>query len=336
MKLATILLNDQEHVAVVQDDLDGAVLLKDLYDHNGLGQAPESMRALLAKGEEELQKVRGLLADSTDLVIRNLNEATWKPPIPEPSKVLGVAMNNRRLNDTAHVTPAGPMFFVKPSNTLVGHKGTVEIADDYGFTFPELELAIVIGAPTRHVSEEEALSHVAGYTIVNDITSQGLKAGDSIATEIASDVRSSPGYDSYFSWRRVNEPDANSVYLTYHTRSKGADTFAPMGPYITTRDEINNPDDLAIRGYADGELFTEDSTSSYSYSVPKIISWASRYFTLNPGDIIMCGTAARGVGRYPRAHHDVDLSSTTPDIKIEIEGLGELYNSVRHIMHPVH
>ncbi|MGY4711573.1 fumarylacetoacetate hydrolase family protein [Mycolicibacterium sp. CBM1] len=335
MKLGTIDHEGRDEVVIATEDQGAVVLLRQLYDHAKLGSAPASLRDLLARGPAELDTIRRALPALESLPTLPVDDLTWRPLLPEPSKILGVAMNNERLNNTAHVPPAGPMFFVKPHNTLIGHRQPIEIADDYGFTFPELELAVVIGNRTRHVSEAAALDQVAGYTIVNDVTSQGLKLGDSIAADITPEMRQTRGYEDYFSWRRPRGDDDNSVYLTYHARSKGADTFGPLGPFLTTRDEIADPDNLTVRGWADGVLFTEDSTASYSYPVAHIVSWASRYFTLNPGDVILCGTAAKGTERYPRAHHNIDLSRSTPQIDIEIDGLGRLTNSVVHTTHPI-
>lgn len=330
MKLATIRTTKGSIIVVGLEDSTKVVRLSDAYQRAGLENAPQSIRELIERGDigrDQLKQVEEILGDCPSIEV---DKHDWCAPIPEPSKILGVAMNNTALNNTAHVDPAGPMFFVKPQNTLVGHGEAIEIGEDYGFTFPELELGVVIGKRAKDVSQESALDYVAGYTIVNDITSQGLKRGDSIAVDVTLDKKKSPGYDEYFNWRRDEGDEDLAVYFTYHARSKGADTFAPMGPWFVTKDEISNPDDLAVRGYADGELFAEDSTSSYSFPVPKIIAWASRYFTLLPGDIITCGTAAKGVAAYPRAHHEIDMSRMTPVVDIEIDGLGRLSNPVVH------
>jgi 2-keto-4-pentenoate hydratase/2-oxohepta-3-ene-1,7-dioic acid hydratase in catechol pathway len=335
MKLASIRHEGRNRVVVATADLQGLHRLDDIYEAGGLGEAPASVRELLARGRDELDRIRVALSDAPALPVLPADQVEWLPPVPDASLVLGVAMNNRRLNDTAHVAPAGPMFFVKPQKSLVGHGAAIEIADDYGFTFPELELGVIIGSRARHVSEAEALDHVAGYTIVNDVTSQGLKLGDSIAVDLsAEDRRTTPGYNNYFSWRRLHGEDDSTIYFTYHARSKGADTFGPMGPYLTTADEVPDPDKLAVRGYADGDLFAEDSTANYTYPVARIVSWASRYFTLDAGDVIFCGTAAKGTEQYPRAHHNIDMSAVTPVIDVEIEGLGRLTNRVVHTTHP--
>lgn len=333
MKLATVRHAGHDVVVVALPGDAELLVLADVYAAARLGAAPATVRDLLERGDDELARIAAALPGITGLDPLPTDSVTWRPPVPEPSKVLGVAMNNSALNDTAHVRPAAPMFFVKPQSSLIGHGDAIEIAEDYGFTFPELELGVVIGTRARHVPESRALDHVAGYTVVNDVTSQGLKLGDSIAVDVSAEARKTPGYEDYFSWRRAHGEDDNAVYLTYHARSKGADTFGPIGPYLTTKDEVPNPDDLVVRGYADGDLFAEDSTSSYSYPVARIVSWASRYFTLNPGDVLFCGTAAKGNERYPRAHHNIDMSARELKIEIEIEGLGRLANPVVHRRH---
>ena len=335
MKISTISHQNVAQLAVVSPSGRGLLLLNLAFSAAGLGTAPASMRALIAGGSELLTQIRHALeraeAVPVDGAYVQEDAVTWLPPVPDPTKIIGVAMNNTRLNNTAHVEPAGPMFFLKPPSSLIGHGADIEIASDYGFTFPELELGLVIGKRAKRVSPDDALDYVFGYTIIDDITSQGLKRGDSIAVDVTPEQKGSPGYESYFDWRREHGDNDLSIYFTYHARSKGADTFGPIGPYITTADEIADPDALGVRGYADGEEFASDTTANYSYSVRQIISHASRYFTLEPGDIISCGTAARGNERFPRAHHEIDMSRLTPRIDIEIDGLGRLSNKVTHV-----
>lgn len=333
MKFATVRHGGTELLVCPAADQGHLVVVRSAFEKAGLAPAPRSMRALIEGGAAMLEQVRQALAAAEQGGVEHLVEDSveWLAPVPDPTKVLGVAMNNNRLNNTAHVEPDGPMFFVKPPSSLAGHRQSIEIAPDYGFTFPELELGLVIGKRAKRVGMAEALDYVFGYTIVNDITSQGLKRGDSIAVDITPGQKASPGYSDYFTWRREVGDEDMTVYFTYHARSKGADTFGPMGPYITTADEIADPDNLTVRGFADGAEFALDSTASYSYPIRQIVAHASRYFTLEPGDIITCGTAARGNEQFPRAHHDIDMSQMTPTIDIEIDGLGRLSNPVVHI-----
>ncbi|MGI9555475.1 MAG: fumarylacetoacetate hydrolase family protein [Cyanophyceae cyanobacterium] len=335
MKLGTVLHDGKEILGLAAGSNTAFYALQPIYTACNLGVAPFNLRELILGGESSLNNA-GLAQDFAESNPEKLTallerDFTWLPPVNDSRKIIGVAMNNTGLNTGAHVEPAGPMFFLKPLSSLTGHNQPIEIGDDYGFTFPELELAVVIGKAGKNISEEDALSHVFGYSIMNDVTSQGLKRGDSIAVDLRPGLKHTPGYLSYFDWRRVRGEEDNEVYFTYHTRSKGSDTFGPMGPWVTTADEIANPDDLAVRGYADGELFAEDSTSAYSYTVSHIIAHASRYFSLEPGDIFTCGTAAKGNEQYPRAHHEIDMSESTPVVEIQIEGLGSLSNPVRHI-----
>ena len=335
MKISTIRYGEATQLACASPSGRGLLLLEAAFEAAGLGRAPATMRTLIAGGPDALAQVRRSIEhaeahpDKASYVREDA--VVWLPPVPDPTKIVGVAMNNKRLNSTAHVEPAGPMFFLKPPSSLIGHGGDIEISDDYGFTFPELELGVVIGRRAKRVSIDDALDHVFGYTIINDITSQGLKRGDSIAIDVTPEQKRSPGYKEYFDWRRENGEQDLSIYFTYHARSKGADTFGPMGPYITTADEIRDPDALEVRGYSDGEEFARDTTANYSYPVRQIIAHASRYFTMEPGDIISCGTAALGNARFPRAHHEIDMSRMTPVVDIEIEGLGRLSNRVTHI-----
>ncbi|MGI9324445.1 MAG: fumarylacetoacetate hydrolase family protein [Pseudomonadales bacterium] len=335
MKFGTVLHNDKEVLGIAAGSDERFYPLSFLYEACKLGTSPASLRELIRGGESSLNDARiakDYADNNTDkLTALDEQEFRWLPPVNDSRKIIGVAMNNSGLNAGAHVEPAGPMFFLKPLSSLTGHNQPIEIGDDYGFTFPELELAVVIGKSGKNISEDDALSYVFGYSIMNDVTSQGLKRGDSIAVDLRPGLKHTPGYLSYFDWRRVRGEEDNEVYFTYHARSKGSDTFGPMGPWVTTADQISNPDELSVRGYADGQLFAEDSTSAYSYTVSRIISHASRYFSLEPGDIFTCGTAAKGNEKYPRAHHEIDMSESTPVVEIQIDGLGSLSNPVRHV-----
>ena len=103
-----------------------------------------------------------------------------------------------------------------------------------------------------------------------------------------------------------------------------------MGPWVTTANEINNPNNIRIHAYKNGECYTDDSTSSYLFSIEEIISNASHYFTLEPGDIISCGTAAKGNKNFPNAHRNILLNEEECELKINIDGLGTLTNPVKH------
>ncbi|MYF71498.1 MAG: hypothetical protein F4181_16750 [Proteobacteria bacterium] len=163
---------------------------------------------------------------------------------------------------------------------------------------------------------------------MNDVTSHEMKLGmDSVAVTRPPEI-----WSPYMSaWRNAHGEDDRDLYFVYHARSKGADTFGPCGPWLTTADEIPDPNNLQIRAWVDGEQFAVDNTSSYRFTIQEVIAEASRFFTLEPGDLFSFGTTARGVGRFPHAHRNVDLSECTGTIEIEIEGLGRLANPVVHV-----
>ena len=119
-------------------------------------------------------------------------------------------------------------------------------------------------------------------------------------------------------------------YYVYHARSKCMDTFGPMGPWITTRDEVADPNDLHVLGMLDDETFTVDRTGNYRFSVEACIAEASRYFTLEPGDLISFGTTRKRAGRFPRGHKSLLMSEKAGTIAIAIEPLGRLENPIKH------
>jgi 2-keto-4-pentenoate hydratase/2-oxohepta-3-ene-1,7-dioic acid hydratase in catechol pathway len=99
---------------------------------------------------------------------------------------------------------------------------------------------------------------------------------------------------------------------------------------LTTADEVADPNNLEVLAFADGDPLTVDSTRNYQFRVEEIIAEASRYFTLEPGDIFHCGTTGKGTAKYPRGHLSLDISRSEPVLSVEITGLGRLSNPVKH------
>jgi 2-keto-4-pentenoate hydratase/2-oxohepta-3-ene-1,7-dioic acid hydratase in catechol pathway len=326
MKLGTI-RRDGEPVLIARLSDAEAVSLADAYAAAGLGAAPAGMRALVAGGADELTKVKQALAAAGKGTVARiaLAGADWCAPILDPSKVIGVAMNNKGIRKEAHKEPTVPSYFLKPPSCLLGHDKKVVVLEKYGETIPELELAAVIGKRGRDIPVEKALDYVFGYTIVDDVTSHGIKFGmDSLATTRAPHLTR----PHHFAWRHRRGPDDNDIYFVYHTRSKGSDTFGPMGPWITTADEVANPNALEVSGTFDGEPFAVDSTSNFRFSVQEVIADASEWFTLEPGDVICFGTTAKGVGKYPDGHRGINMHEMQGEIGITIQGLGTLRHGI--------
>jgi 2-keto-4-pentenoate hydratase/2-oxohepta-3-ene-1,7-dioic acid hydratase in catechol pathway len=325
MKLGTIRHAGRDTVAVAISPSKG-VTLDEAYALAGLGKAPGSVLEIIAGGSDTLSTVARAASAANDRGTGfDVESVEWRAPVTRPGKILGVAFNNRILANMAHVPPKAPMFFLKPPSALTGHNSPLIIRADFGHTVPELEVAAIIGRGGRDIPNSEAINHVFGYSIINDVTSVGLKFR---LDAVAIDVDPKRERPENFAWRRRRDQNDNELYFTYHARSKGCDTFAPMGPWLTTRDEISNPNKLEVRGYLAGEQFTQDSTSNYQFGIEEVIADASRYFTLEPGDIIHFGTASRGHGRFERGHLDVNLGAEQGPVAAEIPGLGRLSNPI--------
>jgi 5-oxopent-3-ene-1,2,5-tricarboxylate decarboxylase/2-hydroxyhepta-2,4-diene-1,7-dioate isomerase len=211
------------------------------------------------------------------------DKVIWLPPAT-PSKVLGLALNYAdHAQELNMASPPEPALFFKPISSLVGHQAHVYYPAGVQYMHYEVELVVVIGQTCRHVKPEEAEDYIAGYTIGNDVTVRDF-VGD---------------------------------FYRPPVRAKGYDTFGPVGPYLVTPDEIDDPADLELRTYVNGELRQQGNTGQLLRPVPELIAFISMIMTLEPGDMIWTGTP-KGISHvYPG---DV--------MRLEIEGLGALENRV--------
>ena len=323
MKLGTIYL-DGKIVPIVQGIEGKAHSLLDVCKKFEIAQI-NSILDLINLSKDNPNLLNNITNASEELV--GFDPIDWAPPIVNPSKILGVAFNNKELMKKAHKDPGVPNYFLKPPSALQAHEKPIIVDPDWGAVIPEPEICAVIGKRAKHISEEEALNYVFGYMIHNDVTSHGLKfQKDSIAVTYDKDM----ARPEFYTWRNLNGPDDTDAFYVYHTRSKGTDTFGPMGPWLTTSDEVPDPNNLNVVGYLDNEIFTEDHTSNYRFSVEKCISEASKYFTLEAGDLISFGTTGKGAGRFPRGHKSLLLGEETGSIHISIGNLGTLSNPIKH------
>jgi 2-keto-4-pentenoate hydratase/2-oxohepta-3-ene-1,7-dioic acid hydratase in catechol pathway len=293
----------------------------------GKGTQPRTLLEFVEAGDAERTVANEIVAQVTDGRLKTacyaLNDIHFRAPIRRPSKILGVPINNSSINKWGHRAWKAPGLFMKPPSALVGHGDAIVIRQEYGLTHPEPELAAVIGKRARDIREDQVLDHLFGFTIINDITSPKLKEEDSIEINM-------PGLKGpEITWRKLRDEHDHTIYLTYHARSKGCDTFAPMGPYITTTDMIADPNKLAIKGWLGNDLVTNDSTSNLTFNVQQVVAQASRFMTLEPGDIIHFGMAAVPAmpEKYPTTW-DLDMSRLGGPVTVEIEGIGTLRNPV--------
>ena len=208
------------------------------------------------------------------------------PPVAGTRNFLAIGLNYAdHAAETGAPIPKEPIMFLKSLGSLQGPNDEVVIPRNSVKTDWEVELAIVIGTRAKNVALDAALDHVAGYTICNDVSEREWQ------------IERGGTWD----------------------KGKGADTFGPVGPWLVTKDEIPDPQNLALWLEVDGQRMQDGSTRTMIFDVRKIVSYASQFITLHPGDIITTGTPPGvGMGRKPPVFLRAGQS-----MRLGIEGLGE-------------
>ncbi len=314
MKLATIRLQGKASV-IARVEGDNAVLV-DVHD----------MEELIVSGNAGLDKAAQAIeaAKSGRAAIVDVGNADWMAPNPRASKILGCAVNNNDLNKRAYKPMKSPMFFTKGRSALTGHNKPIVLLPRHGRSIPEPEPVAVFSKLAKDVPQEKIMDYIFGWTLTKDVTASGIKfTEDSIALNM------DPKFTAphHFAWREKFGDNDNYLYFVYHSRSKAADTFAAMGPWLTTKDEVPNPNNLTIRGYVDGEMYCEDSTANYFFPVERVLHEANVWFTMEPGDCVHCGTASKGTEKHPKGNIGTFLSGYS-NTEVEVEGLGRLFNTI--------
>lgn len=212
-------------------------------------------------------------------------------PVPRPGKIFGSGVNyaaHQEENPEA-VLPDEPGFFAKFSSAVCGPGDPIRLPTPDAHVDYEVELAVVIGRPGRDIARADAMAHVAGYTVVNDVSDRGVQFRP------------------------------NQMVL-----GKGCDTFCPMGPALVTPDELGDLAGCAVRSRVNGELRQDARVGDLIFDVPALVAHASRAVTLEPGDIITTGTPA-GCGTF----RDPPLWLAPGDVvEVAVEGVGSLVNPV--------
>lgn len=310
MRFASFRVNGQDSYGVALAD-------DEIVDIRAAAEdCPDELIDLLKMGDAGRELAAKILDDPPKAAMISTDDITWHPPIRRPGKICGIAMNNSASNERKISAPEHPAFFLKPASCLIGHKQAVAIRSYYGSVHAEPELAVVIGSKTRDVDASEATQHIFGYTIFDDITGNGMRSEDL--------------FQYYALYASDDDPDKlerREQHLSYAGRYKGTDSFGVMGPWLITRDEIPDPDNLAVTCKVGGEIVAQDSTRFYNYKVAEIVSFISQFQTLQPGDVISCGTAFKPSADRKSIHH-ANLQKVDGPIEITIEGLGTQENPV--------
>ncbi len=230
-----------------------------------------------------LQKLAGLGLDSLPLVEGSPRLGAC---VGKVGKMICIGLNySDHAAESGMQVPPEPVIFMKATSAICGPNDDVEIPRKGEKTDWEVELGIVIGEPTKYVSEAEALNHIAGYCIVNDVSERHFQAERS------------------GQW----------------TKGKSHDTFGPTGPWLVTKDEIPEPNDLAMWLEVDGHRYQNGSTRTMVYKVPFLVSYLSQFMSLQPGDIISTGTPPGvGLGQKPPVY-----LKAGQEMRLGIDGLGE-------------
>ena len=190
------------------------------------------------------------------------NHIRWAPPVAIPSKIICVGLNySDHAKESGMAIPEEPVLFFKASSALTGPYDPIVIPPNSEKTDWEVELALVIGKQASYVEEQDAISHVAGYTVLNDLS------------------------------ERAYQLEGTGQWV----KGKSCDTFAPLGPYLATTDEVANVHNLDLWLKVNDQFKQQGNTETLIFKIPFLVSYISQYMTLLPGDIISTGTPS-GVG----------------------------------------
>ncbi|EKN71637.1 2-keto-4-pentenoate hydratase/2-oxohepta-3-ene-1,7-dioic acid hydratase [Neobacillus bataviensis LMG 21833] len=301
MKLISYRAQSSTHLGVVIEE-DKVLSLSSLHDlyKDCISQEftiPNDMKQFIEQNETALPYAEALIdcylndQEVKDLPSCFLSDVEIIAPIAQPEKIICVGLNYMdHCKETNMEPPSSPVIFSKYANAIIGDKAAIELPINSNQVDFEAELTIVIGKEAKCISEEEAEDYIFGYTIMNDVSARDLQFAD-----------------------------------TQWSRGKSADTFAPMGPVIVTKDEVGDPHQLDISLRLNDEIMQQSNTNQLIFRIPTIISFLSQSMTLKPGDVIATGTPPGvGMGRDPKVWlKDGDFLSIT------IENIGTLSNHVK-------
>lgn len=212
--------------------------------------------------EQQLTRLKTWLEDHQADCQEVPENMRWGSPVARPSKIVCVGLNYaRHAEESGMEVPKEPVLFFKATTSICGPYDDVVIPKGSEKTDWEVELAVVIGKKASYVSKDEAMDYVAGYLMHNDVSERKFQL------------------EQGGQW----------------VKGKSADTFAPLGPYLVTKDEMDDPHNLNLWLKVNGEMMQFSNTSDLIFDIPHLVSYISQYMTLLPGDVISTGTPF-GVG----------------------------------------
>ena len=281
MRLATIMVHDRETGAIVLGDR--------VLPLEPIGDGLHLVGGLAAGGERGMERAREWAITQPDHAFLSLDSVVFLPAVPHPGAIYTVGMNYGDAADSPEAGPSRPLIYGKAATSVAAHGA--EVSWDRSLTDnvdAECELGVVIGENASAVAPEDALSHVFGYTCVNDMTSR----------------------DPWL--------DGDQWLL-----GKSMPGFCPVGPWIVTRDDLD-PTNLRLGCTINGAAIQDGTTADMRFGIADIVSFLSRYVTLLPGDLIATGTPAR-LTDPPGPERRLQPGDV---ITVWIEGIGELTNTI--------
>jgi len=244
--------------------------------------------SVLQGGTEAFQKVRGFVSQAPADATFPLASVKLCAPLPKPPKILCMGLNYRDHAEEAKLEiPKFPVIFAKYSNTVIGPGDHIVLPRNSRKPDYEAEFAFAIGKAGRHIRAEDWRDYVFGYMNSNDVSARDLQ-----------------------------------MAVSQWTMGKNFDTFAPMGPFLVSADEIEDPHNLNISLTLNGERMQNSNTRELIFKIPETIEFLSSVMTLEPGDVVMTGTPA-GVGF---SHKPPKWLTPGAEVVVQVEGLGELRN----------
>lgn len=236
-------------------------------------------------GTDGITRLQEWLSKHQDECPKISDAARLGSPLARPSKIVCVGLNYaKHAQESGMEVPSEPVLFFKASSAVIGPFDHVVLPKNSKKSDWEVELAVVIGAKASYVSESNAMDHVAGYVLHNDIS------------------------EREFQLERLGQ----------WVKGKSCDTFAPLGPFIATADEISDPHNLNLWLKLNGTTMQDSSTSDLIFGIPKLVSYISEFMTLLPGDIISTGTPfGVGLGLDPQMY-----LKAGDEMELGIDGLG--------------
>ena len=252
--------------------------------------AMEAARHGVAFAEERLKGGRELAGPGGARLAYPLKEVWVRPPVANPQKIVCIGLNYQdHCQEQGIELPKVLMTFPKFADSIIGPDDPIIIPRGCEQLDWEVELVLVVGRRARYVPPEDAHKYIAGYTVGNDVSARDFQFAD----------------------KQV-------------MRGKACETFAPMGPYLVTADEVPDPHNLKLESRLNGKVMQSGNTKNLVHRIPPILAWVTKYLTLQPGDCVMTGTPA-GVGVFRKPPVFMKPGDV---IEMEVEKLGVLRNPV--------